>query len=138
MGSPVSSIVSNFYMEELEHRAITTAVNPPRIWKRYVDDTFLIQCQSHKEEFLKHINSLDPSIQFTVEKARSDGSMSFLDTIATPQANGTFTTSLYRKPTYTDLCLQWDSHHNISSKYSLISTLTHRAKAVCSTPQLLK
>ena len=44
---------------------------------------------------------------------------------------------VYRKPTHTDLYLQWDSHHTIAAKYSVVSTLCHRAKAVCSTQQLL-
>ena len=37
------------WKEEFEHRAIKTAVDPPRIWKKYVGDTFLIQHQLHKE-----------------------------------------------------------------------------------------
>ena len=47
-------------------------------------------------------------------------------------------TGVYRKPTHTNLYLPSDSHHNLSSKYSVINTLTHRAKATCSTQQLLK
>ena len=54
-----------------------------------------------------------------------------------PQEDGTLTSKVYRKPTHTDLYLQWDSHHNLTCKYSVVNTLTHRAKAVCSTPQLL-
>ena len=34
--------------------------------------------------------------------------------------------------------MQWESHHSLSSKYSVIGTLTHRAKVVCTTPELLK
>ena len=137
MGSPVSHIVANFYMESFEHRAIT-AVNSPGIWKKYVDDTFVIQQQSNREEFLQHINSVDPSIIFTAEENRPDGSMPFLDTLITPQIDGTLTTSVYRKPTITDLYLQWDSHHNLAFKCSVINTLTHRARALFSNPQLLK
>ena len=37
-----------------------------------------------------------------------------------------------------DQYLQWDSHHHLSAKYSVISTLTHRAKTVCSNPELLQ
>ena len=33
---------------------------------------------------------------------------------------------------------QWDSHHSHACKYSVIDTLTHRAKAVCSNSELLK
>ena len=36
-----------------------------------------------------------------------------------------------------DQYLQWDSHHNLSAKYSIVSTLTHRAKVVCTGPELL-
>ena len=39
---------------------------------------------------------------------------------------------------HTDQYLQWDSHHSLSAKYSVIGTLTHRAKTVCTTPELLQ
>ena len=57
MGSPVSPVLANLYMEFFEDRTLSTAVNPPRWWKRFVDDTFL-----------QHINSVDPAIQFTTEE----------------------------------------------------------------------
>ena len=57
--------------------------------------------------------------------------MPFLDTLVILQPDGTLATSVYRKPTHTDQHLQWDRHHNISAKYSVMNTLHHRAKAVC-------
>ena len=111
---------------------------PPRWWKRFVDVTFVILKQDKKEEFLQHINSVDPAIQFTTQKQKQDGSMPFLDILVTPQEDGTLTTRVYRKPTHTDQYLQWDSHQNLACKYSVINTLTHRAKAVCSSSPLLK
>ena len=36
-----------------------------------------------------------------------------------------------------DQYLQWDSHHHLSAKFSVINTLTHRAQTVCSNPELL-
>ena len=47
-------------------------------------------------------------------------------------------TSVFRKPTHTVLYLQWDSHQTISSKYTVAVTLYHRAKTICSDPQLQK
>ena len=137
MGLPVSQIVANIYMEAFEHRAITTALNPQKTWRRHADDTFVIQHQSHMEKFFKHINTVDPSIHFTVEEAGPDGYISFLDIIITHWTDGTFTTKVNRKPTHTDLYLKWDSHYNLASKYSVINTLTHMDRTMCSTPQLL-
>ena len=77
MESPVSQIVANIFMEAFETRAISTALHPPRFWIRYVDNTCVIQDQSHKDEFLNHTNSVDNAIQFTVEEAKEDGSIPF-------------------------------------------------------------
>ena len=103
-----------------------------------MDDTFTILQSSHKEEFLEHLNSIDHHIQFTAEDQRSDGAMPFLDILVMPGRDGSLSTSVYRKPTHTDLYLQWDSHHTLTSKYSVIGTLQHRANTICSNPQLLQ
>ena len=136
MGSSISPIIANIFMEAFVQRAITTVLHPPRVWKRYVDDTLVVQQQKHQQEFLQHINTVDPSIQFTVEEAKEDGSIPFLDTIIRPEEDGSFTIGVYRKPTHTDLYLPWDSNHNIAARYSVINTLTHRAHTICSTPEL--
>ena len=38
---------------------------------------------------------------------------------------------------HTDQYLQWDNHHNLAAMYSVISTLIHRARTVCTKPELL-
>jgi hypothetical protein len=42
MGSPLSPVIANFYMEEYEKAALESALLNPRCWFRYVDDTFVI------------------------------------------------------------------------------------------------
>ena len=46
--------------------------------------------------------------------------------------------SFSRKPSDMVEYLQWDSHHHLSAKYTVISTLPHRAKAVSSNPDILQ
>ena len=138
MGSPGSPIVANLYMEYeyLEQQALSTAPNPPRFCCRFVDDTFVIHKEVNKQGFLQHINSVDSAIKFTVEDNKEDGSIPFLDTIVKHEADGTLSITVYRKPTHTDQYLQWDSHHHLSAKFSVIHTLSHRARTVCSKPKL--
>ena len=84
------------------------------------------------------MNSLDDNIKFTAETTEADGSMPFLDTLVTPQSDGSLATTVCRKPTHTNQYLQWDSHHAISNKYSIINSLLHRAKNICSNQHLLE
>ena len=138
MGSPISPIVANLYMEDLETNAIQSAQNLPSFWRRFVDDTLTIMKTSQIESFLQHLNSIDHHIQFTKEDSRPDGSMPFLDILITPREDGSLSTTVYRKPTHTDLYLQWDSNHTITSKYSVVGTLHHRVHVICSSPELLQ
>ena len=84
MGSPLSPIVANIFMENFEKEALETAPHPTSLWKRFVDDTFVILEAQYKDEFFHHINSLDDNIKFTAETTKADGSMPFLDTLVTP------------------------------------------------------
>ena len=138
MGSPISPIVANLYVEDFENKAINTAEWPPSFWKRYVDNTFVVIEADKKQGFLNYINSVDPFIHFTTEDTRTDGSIPFLDTIVMPQSDGSLLTSVYRKPTHTDQYLQWNSHHHLSAKFSVNNTLKHKAKTVCSNQHLLQ
>ena len=58
MGSPVSPILADLYMEYLEQKALSTAPHPPRIWHRFVDDTFVIHKEANKQGFLNTLTVL--------------------------------------------------------------------------------
>ena len=88
MGSPISPIVANLYMEQFENQAINTAPQPPPFWRRFVDDNFTILQSSQKTSFLEHLNSIDKHIQFTSEEAGDDGSIPFLDVLIIPDEEG--------------------------------------------------
>ena len=132
MGSPISPLIANIFMEEFEVQALSSFPHPPSLWLRFVDDTFVINKAEHSQELLQHINNQDPHIQFTVEPTQQD-SLPFLDTLITIQPDNTLSTTVYRKPTHTDQYLHWDSNHHITAKQSVFNTLAHRAKTVSST-----
>ena len=52
--------------------------------------------------------------------------------------DGSLSTSIYRKPTHTNQYLQWDSHHSIANKFSVINSLIHRANNICSNQEQQK
>ena len=136
MGSPISPFIANILMEEFEVKALQPFPNPPSLWLRFVDDTFVINKAEHSQDLLHHINNQDPHIQFTVEPTQQ-GSLPFLDTLVTIQPDNTFSTSVYRKPTHTDQYIHWDSNHHITAKQSVFNTLAHRAKTMSSTQENL-
>ena len=79
--------------------------------------------------FFVHLNSLRPSIQFTMEMEEND-SLPFLDTLIKRGAGGMIDFSVYRKPTHTDRYLQYSSHHPHHVKGGMVSGLFHRVRAI--------
>ena len=67
MGSPVSPIVANIFMADLEKKAISTMENPPKPWLRFVDDVLSIVKRHKAEMILQHFNNQHPDILFTWE-----------------------------------------------------------------------
>ena len=65
-------------------------------------------------------------------------SLPFFDTLVTVEKDGSLSTSIYRKPTHTNQYLQWDSHHSIANKYSVINSLLLRANNICSNQEQKK
>ena len=60
MGSPVSPILANFFMEWLEQQAIATAPIDckPKLRKRYVDILEIIK-RGKVEALIDHLNEID-------------------------------------------------------------------------------
>ena len=110
MGSPVSDVMANLVMEDLEKRALSTSIVQPCFWKRYVDDVCAAVNSSLVQTLQHHLNNIEPSIQFTVER-ETDRKISFLDVTVCRQDNGRLSTKIYRKPTHTEIYLSFHSHH---------------------------
>ena len=135
MGSPVSPVIANIYMEHFESLAISTSSTLIKWWFRYVDDVHRTTRKDHINKLQEHLNSIDPQIRFTIELWGTDG-LPFLNILVKPTPNSTEPTA-YRKSTHTDRYLHYNSIHPTSANLSVIQTLFHRAKQVCSTPEFL-
>ena len=104
-----------------------------------MNDTFVIQKEVNKQDFLQHINSVDPAIRFTVEDNKEDGSIPFLDTTVKPEADSSLSITVYRKPTHTDQysTVGWPPS---PLRQIIVSSIPSPigAQTVCSKPELLQ
>ena len=105
MGSLVSPMVANLYMEHFDRKALSTTTTP-RLWMRHVDDTFVIQQEGHKQTLLEHINKVDQAIKFIVEGNQETGAIPFLDNLVKLEVDNTLSLTVYRKPKHTDQYFQ--------------------------------
>ncbi|KAL9981434.1 hypothetical protein ACROYT_G010140 [Oculina patagonica] len=83
MGSPVSAVIADLVMMHVEEVALSTSPVTPRWWRRYVDDSNVCLKKTDVDIFHQHLNTIDPNIQFTIERASQNEkgqSISFLDT----------------------------------------------------------
>ena len=133
MGSPLGPTLANAF---LSHHETTWLSNCPAdfrpvYYRRYVDDIFvLFQQADHLPRFLEYMNSRHKSMKFTSE-LELNNQFSFLDILVT-RANGAFTTSVYRKPTFSGLYTKFDSFIPDSFKFGLVYSLLHRIYCISS------
>ena len=99
MGSPLEPTLANIFMCHFEKIWLENcpAHFKPIVYRRFVDDTFLLfQTKDHVEKFKNSLNKQHKNIKFTSE-IQENGSLSFLDVTLTRE-NNKFATSVYRKP----------------------------------------
>ena len=131
MGLPLSPVLANIYMEYFEEMALGSTSLKPLMWFRYVDDTFILwPRQEDVQTLLDHVNSIRPSIQFSMEKEQNNKSP-FLDVLVTCTEQG-FRSSMYCKPTFTRQYLNFNSHHPYNVKNGVVCCLQHQAKTISS------
>ena len=78
MGSPVSVVVANLIMEDVEECALASYDVHLPFWKHYVDDVCTAVPTDRVQHLLQHLNGIESTVQFTV-KVESDGKLPYLD-----------------------------------------------------------
>ena len=71
------------------------------------------------------MNSISPSIALTLEREQNQ-SLAFLDVKVTRIRDNTISTTIYKRPTYSDRYFQFDSHHPKHHKFAVAKTLYNR------------
>ena len=137
MGNPISASLCNAFLAIKEQEWLNACHHAykPLLYLRYVDDTLLFfASEDHIDPFLNFLNSKSPSISFTKEN-EEQGHIAFLDlNIYRHESPLTsFSTSIFRKKTYTGLLTKYDSCIPHIFKLNLISTLVYRAWHLSST-----
>ena len=95
MGSPVSVVVAEIVMQNIEEQALATYTRTIPLWLRYIDDTFTTIHGINN--FHQHLNRENADIQFTKE-IEENGKIPFLGCLVTYD-NHKPQTTIYRKPT---------------------------------------
>lgn len=128
MGSPLSGIVANIFLNRLENIFLGHPDTKGIIhWSRYVDDILCFyDCSVTSEDnLLKTLNSLHHSIKFTKE-SENNKKLNFLDISITRNIDK-LSYTIYRKPTQTSHTIDNNSNHPISHKIAGLNTMVHRA-----------
>ena len=131
MGSPLAPTLANFFLAHIENKLLGKQLDfHPKLYSRYVDDIFAVFDNSdHCTKFLDLLNSQHNNIKFTVELP-SD-TIPFLDVEIRLNETG-IDTWVYRKPTNTNLILNFNALCPTKWKSGLILCFLNRAKRICS------
>eukprot|EP00061_Rhincodon_typus_P009935 g33810.t1 len=97
MESPISGLIAEAVMQRLER--MTFSRIQPKLWIRYVDDTFVTIKQTKLEETHHPINSVYARIKFTREE-ENNNQLPFLDVRAERMTNREFQTTQYMGRTH--------------------------------------
>ena len=135
MGSPLSLVLANIFMVELEQNIIPKLSKDISLWKRYVDDTICFVNSSRISHVLESLNSFHSNIKFTAEIEKGS-KIAFLDILICYK--DLINTTVYRKKTNTDLYINWKSFSPNNWKWGTIKTLFSRGYDICSTEKYLK
>jgi len=114
MGSPLSPVIADIVMQDLEKRALY----------RYVDHILTAVLRSKTKELLNSFNSLHPRMQFTIEIGGNR--LNFLDAMIINN-NNLIEFDWYMKPTFSGRILSFLSDHPLTQERGVIMNMTDRA-----------
>ena len=90
MGSRVAPPLAIVFMHALETMFLASPRLQPSLYLRYLDDVFGVWTHDKATllEYFNFLNSIHPTIQFTIEHTADTGMLAFLDTKITISDTG--------------------------------------------------
>jgi len=125
MGSPLSPIISDLVMRDLEDKVLNSLSTQPIFYYRYVDDIILSTYEEEIHSILEKFNNYHHRLKFTIE-SEANHCLNFLD-ITLHIRNNCIITDWYHKITFSGRYLSYFSNHPISHKIGTIYGLVDRA-----------
>lgn len=107
MGFPLSPVIADITLQDLEERAIESLPITLPFYYRYVDDIALAVPSSMSNDLLQTFNSFHPRLQFTMEEG-VDNRLNFLD-VTMILKNNFIKFDWYHKPTFSGRYLNFES-----------------------------
>ena len=134
MGSPVSVVVANLVIEEIEQTALSNFHSMPRLWKRYmyVDDMCATVYTLHKgliPAFTQHLNVANKHIQSTLEEEQT-GNLALLNLLLKRNHDGSMDISVYGKKPHSDkyMYLDFTSYQPLVHTQVVVTTLLEQPR----------
>ena len=126
MGNPISPILVDIVMQDLENDALHKLEFQVPFYFRYVNDILLCVPKQQIAYTQKIFNSYSNYLQITIEKS-TNNRISFLDLLIIKNNDNTISLDWYRKPTFSGRFLNYYSHHPIATNIGVICKLVDRS-----------
>jgi hypothetical protein len=128
MGSPISGMAAEIYIQLLENRFVKHSLENKQIiyYKRYVDDILIIYDLSKTNDILitSQINNVDSCLEFKTSKEDCNN-INYLD-ISIQRNDTNVNIDIYRKPTETGTIIHATSNHQFEQKMAAFNCYIHR------------
>ena len=134
MGSPLGPTLANFFLAHFEKQFTGNLNFGPDLYLRYVNGIFCVfRSQDRIAKFLDFLNNLHDNLKFTHEIG-GDRIPSLDTEIMIPSSNNTNVCDsiVYRKPTNTDVLLNFSVLCLMKWKIGLILCFLNQAYQICS------
>ena len=132
MGTKVAPSYANTFMGWFEETHVYTYAQQPLLWKRFIDDIFVIWTHGQREldTFVQHLNTCMPSIKFEAEASQT--LVHFLDVNVHLDTEGVISTSQYTKDTDSHNYIDFLSCHPKHCKNGIPYGQFLRLRRICS------